>query len=215
MSWYRLLDSIAVGHRSLLEMLAVLRLINVIDEGAVEVTDPLEEFCSIGLAFFPVRKNKNKMNRCTSFGGTLKFYLFCTQVSSIMFFSCDSWSFFSRSYSCLSLFLNSTLTLVLFACIFGFYYLNSTEIVASLCLFTERTQREELQHVANSSLLFRIFFRGSAPSCNAIFYVFWEPFRIFKILSISLFALNLRCSNSVDLLQHVQEIIETFLNSSV
>lgn len=67
MSWYRLLDSIAVGHRRLLQMLAVLGLINVIDEGAVEVADPLEEFCSIGLAFFSVRKNKNKMNRCTSF----------------------------------------------------------------------------------------------------------------------------------------------------
>lgn len=66
---------------------------------------------------FSLKKHKEEeLKRCTRFDGSW-IYLFSLQVMSMISFSCVSCSFFSRSYSCLSLFLNSTLTLVLFDCI--------------------------------------------------------------------------------------------------
>lgn len=126
----RLFYATAVSHRSFLQVLAMFRLVDVVEKNAIDFVHPLQQIACIGLTFFPKRQKQRRWTDAHFSGSFLQTHRFSTQVTSMTSFSWDSWSFFSRSYSCLSLFLNSTLILVLFACI----SLNLPK--CSLCLFS-------------------------------------------------------------------------------
>jgi hypothetical protein len=81
-------------------VIAMVRIVYVVNKGAVDASHPVQNLLGIAFAEFSVEKLPDvwfeQMFKLSAaiFLATHRFF---THVSSMISFSCDSWSFFSRS----------------------------------------------------------------------------------------------------------------------